>query len=63
VKDENGDLLPYSYNILMGESTTFYSVLNVHRVRDVMQRRIDTAEPLAPDPRPFEVEIDIFSLR
>jgi hypothetical protein len=33
--------------------------LNVHRVSDVRQIEIHTAEPLAPDYSPFEVEIAI----
>jgi hypothetical protein len=31
--------------------------MNVHRVSDVRQIEIQTAEPLVPDPSPFEVEI------
>jgi hypothetical protein len=31
--------------------------LNVHRVSDVRQIKIHTAEPSIPDPRHFEVEI------
>jgi hypothetical protein len=30
-----------------------------HRFSDVRQIETDTAEPLIPDPSPFEVEIDI----
>jgi hypothetical protein len=33
--------------------------LNVHRVSDVRQIEIRTAEPLVPEPSPFEVEIAI----
>jgi hypothetical protein len=33
--------------------------LNVHRVRDVRQIEIQTAEPLVPDPTLFEVEIAV----
>jgi hypothetical protein len=32
-------------------------LLNVHRVSDVRQIEIHTAEPFVPDLRPFEVEI------
>jgi hypothetical protein len=35
----------------------------VHRVRDVRQIEIHTAEPLFPDPIPFEVEIAIAKLK
>jgi hypothetical protein len=37
--------------------------LNVHRVRDVKQIEIQKAEPLVPDPSPFEVEIAIEYLK
>jgi hypothetical protein len=37
--------------------------LNVHRVSDVRQIEIDTAESLVPDPSPFEVEISITKLK
>jgi hypothetical protein len=38
--------------------------LNIHRVSDVRQIEIlvHTAEPLVPDPSPFEVEIAIAKL-
>jgi hypothetical protein len=35
----------------------FFQLLNAHRVSDVRQKEIYTAELLVPDPRPFEVEI------
>jgi hypothetical protein len=31
----------------------------VHRVSEVRQTKIDTVQPLVPEPSPFEVEIDI----
>jgi hypothetical protein len=37
--------------------------LNIHRVSDVRQIEIHTAEPLVPDPSPFEVEADIAKLK
>jgi hypothetical protein len=37
--------------------------LNVHRVSDVRQIEIHTAEPLLPDPSPFEVEIAIANFK
>jgi hypothetical protein len=37
--------------------------LNVHRVSDVRQREIHTAEPLVPEPSPFEVETAISKLK
>jgi hypothetical protein len=35
----------------------------VRRVSDVRQRKIHTAEPLVPDPSPFEVVIAITKLK
>jgi hypothetical protein len=37
--------------------------LNVHRVSDDRQREIHTAEPLVPEPSPFEVENAIANFR
>jgi hypothetical protein len=37
--------------------------LNVHRVSDVRQIEIHTAEMLVPDPSPFEVETAIAKLK
>jgi hypothetical protein len=37
--------------------------LNVHRASDVRQIEIHTAEPLVPDPSPFEVQIIIATLK
>jgi hypothetical protein len=37
--------------------------LNVHRISDVRQREIHTAEPLVPGPSTFEVEIAIAKLK
>ncbi|PNF31288.1 hypothetical protein B7P43_G12666, partial [Cryptotermes secundus] len=63
VKDENGDLLADSHNILNRWRNYFSQLLNVHRVSDVRQTEIDTAEPLIPDPSPFEVESAIAKLK
>jgi hypothetical protein len=52
VKDENGDLLVDSHNILS-------RLLKEHRVSDVRQVEIHTAEPSVRDHSPFEVEIAI----
>jgi hypothetical protein len=57
VKDENGDLVGDSHNILSMWKNYFCQLLNVHRVSDVRQIEIHTAEPLVPDPSPFKVEI------
>jgi hypothetical protein len=50
-----GVLLADSHNIL-NRWNCFSQLLNVCRVSDVRQREIHTAEPLAPDPSPFEVD-------
>jgi hypothetical protein len=61
VKDGNGDLLADSHNILHRWKNS--QLLNVHRVCDVRQTEIHTAEPLVPDSRPFEVDIFIAKLK
>ncbi|PNF31392.1 hypothetical protein B7P43_G04057, partial [Cryptotermes secundus] len=38
-------------------------LLNVHRVSAVRQTEMHTAEPLIPDPSPFEVEIAVANLK
>ncbi|PNF40027.1 hypothetical protein B7P43_G12320, partial [Cryptotermes secundus] len=63
VKDENGDLLADSHNILNRWRNYYSQLLNVHRVSDVRQTEIDTAEPLIPNPSPFEVENAIAKLK
>jgi hypothetical protein len=62
VKDKNGDLLADSHNIL-NKWNYCSQLLNVHRVCDVRQIEIHAAEPLVPDPGPFEVEIGIAKLK
>ncbi|PNF27183.1 hypothetical protein B7P43_G07852 [Cryptotermes secundus] len=57
VKDESGDLLGDSHNILNRWRNYFSQLLNVHRVSDVRQTEIHTAGPLVPDPSPFEVAV------
>jgi hypothetical protein len=59
VKDENSDQLADFLNILNMLQNYFLLLLNVHRVSDVRQIEIHTAEPLVPDPSPFEVEIPV----
>jgi hypothetical protein len=55
VKDENGDLVADSHNILNRSKNCFSQLLNVHNVSDV----IHTSEPLVPGPSSLEVEIAI----
>ncbi|PNF32825.1 hypothetical protein B7P43_G04341 [Cryptotermes secundus] len=63
VKDENGDLLADSHNILNRWRNYFSQLLNVHRVSDVRHTEIHTAGLLIPDPTPFEVESAIAKLK
>jgi hypothetical protein len=57
VKDENGDLLAGSHNILNMWKCYIYQLLNVHNVSYVRPREVHTAEPLVPGPSRLEVEI------
>jgi hypothetical protein len=55
VKDENGDLLPDSHNIL-NRWKNYSQLLNVNRVSDIKQMKIDMTEPSAPNFSRFEPE-------
>jgi hypothetical protein len=61
VKDENGDLLVDSHNILKRWKIYFSQLLNVHNVSD--QTEVHTAERLVPSPSRLEVEIAIARLK
>jgi hypothetical protein len=61
VKDENGDLLADSHNILNRWKNYVSQLLNVHKVSDVRQIEIHTALPLAPDVSMCVVEIAVDS--
>jgi hypothetical protein len=63
MKDENGALLADSNNILNRWKNYFSQLLNVHRVSEVRQIEIHTAELLVPHHSPFEVAITITKLR
>jgi hypothetical protein len=63
VKDENGDLLADSHNILSGWKNYFSQLLNVHNVSDVRQIELHTAEPLVPCPGRLEVQISTPKLK
>jgi hypothetical protein len=62
VKDEN-DTLADSHNTLNRWKNYFSQLLNVHSVSNARQIEIHTAEPLVPDPSPFEDEIAIEKLK
>jgi hypothetical protein len=63
VKDKIGNLLAASHSILKRWKNYFSQLLNVHRISDVRQIEIRTAEWLVPDPGPTEVEIAIVKLK
>jgi hypothetical protein len=63
VEDENGDLLADFHNILNRWKNYFPQLLNVHRVSDVRQTEIHTAEPFVLDPSSFEAEITVAKLK
>jgi hypothetical protein len=63
VKNDSGDPLADSHNILNRWKNYFSHILNVHRVSDGRQREIHTAKPLVPGPSPFEVETAIAKLK
>jgi hypothetical protein len=59
VKDENGDLLADSHNILNRWKNYFSQLSDVHNVSYVRKIEVHTAEPIVPDPSRLEVEIAI----
>jgi hypothetical protein len=54
VKDKKGDWVTDSHSIFTRYRSHFSQLLNVHRVNDVQQTEINTAEPLMPEPSDFE---------
>jgi hypothetical protein len=63
IKDENGNLIADTHNVLNRWKNFFNQVLNVHGVHDIRQMDIHTAEPLLPEPSLAEVEIAIGKLK
>ena len=63
VKDEKGDLVADSYNIVARWRNYFSQLFNVRGVKDVGQAEIHTAEPLVPEPSASEVELAIGKLQ
>jgi hypothetical protein len=61
-KDENGDLLSESHNILNRCKNYFSQLWNVHGVSDGLQMKIHLAELLAREQSPFIVEIAVARL-
>jgi hypothetical protein len=62
VKDEDGDLIVDSHNILNRWNNYFSRLLNVHNVSDVRQIEVHMAEPSVPGSSRLEVEIPIAKL-
>jgi hypothetical protein len=62
IKDEKGDLVADSHNILARWRNHFSQLLNIHGVNDVRQTEVHTVEPLVPEPSAFEVEMAIEKL-
>jgi hypothetical protein len=58
VKDENGDMIADSHNVLNRRK----NLLNVHNVNDVRHIEVHTGEPLVPGPSCLEVEIAVAKL-
>jgi hypothetical protein len=54
-------VLADSHNILNRWKNYFSRLLNAHRISDVGQIEMRTAELLVPDPGPFEVETAMLS--
>jgi hypothetical protein len=63
VKDDKGDLVADSHSILARWRNHFSQLLNIHRVNDIRQTEVYTAEPLVPEPSAFEVEMAIEKLK
>ena len=54
-----GDIVADSHSIV-GRWRNYFSLLfNVHGVQDVGKAETHTAEPLVPEPRAFEFELNI----
>jgi len=63
VKDEKGDLVADSHNILARWRNHFSQLLNIQGINDVWQTEMHTAEPLVSEPSAFQVELAIEKLK
>ena len=63
LKDEKGDLVADSHNIVARWRNYFSQLFDVHGFKDVGQAEIHTAEPLVPEPSAVEVELAIDKLK
>jgi hypothetical protein len=57
VKNENGNLLVDSHNMLNKCNKYSIKLLNVHRVSDLRHVEIHTAEPLVLGPRTLKLKL------
>ena len=57
VKDEEGDLVTDSHHILVMWWNNFFQLFSVHRVSDLRQTEIHTAQSIVPELSAFEVEM------
>jgi hypothetical protein len=62
VRDGKCDLVADSNSILPSGMNHFSQLLNVHGVKVVRHKEIQTPGPTVPDPSTFEVEMDIEEL-
>jgi hypothetical protein len=62
VKDDKGDVVADCHSIVARWRKHFSQLLNAHGVNEVRQIEIHTAEPLAPEPSAYEVELAIENL-
>jgi hypothetical protein len=63
VKNENGDLLADSHNILNRWKNYFCQLLTVYGVSDVRQTEMGIAEPLVLEPNSLRVETAVEELK
>jgi hypothetical protein len=63
IKDEKGDLVVDSHNILARQRNHFSQLLNLRGLNHFRQTEVPTAEPLVPEPSAFEVEMAIEKLK
>jgi hypothetical protein len=63
VKDEKGDLVTDSHNVLARLMKHFFQLFHVHGFSNVKQTEVHSAEPLVPQLRAFEFVMAIEELK
>jgi hypothetical protein len=63
VKNQNGELLADSHNILSKLKNYYSQLLNMHNISNVRQIDLHIAQPLLSGPSRLEVEIAIANLK